>query len=175
VNPAEWNWLTISEMASNFATAIGLPVAIVVYWLQHQRDRIQREMETFSSVGSDYVQYLQTCLDHPIASIYSHGGDWGPPQSKDAARESVLFEILICNLEAAFFLYKDQSTDLKRRQWSGWERYVRDWCRTQWFQDHWMGFDDSYDTEFGDVIRRVLNEVQPPEAESGSPSVPATV
>jgi hypothetical protein len=159
MNPVDWDWIAVSAAASNWATAIGLPVAIVVYWLQHRRDRVQRELETFSSVGSDYLQYLHTCLDHPIASIYAHQGSCGP-LSKDQVREALLFEILICNLEAAFFRYRDQSTDLKRRQWKGWERYVRDWCETQWFQDHWTGFEDSYDIEFGDSVTRLLNEVK---------------
>jgi hypothetical protein len=164
MNPVDWNWLVISEAASNWATGIGLPLAIVVYWLQHRRDRVQRELETFSSVGTDYLQYLHTCLDHPIASIYAHQGSRGPPRSKDEIREALLFEILLCNLEIAFFRYRDQSTDLKRRQWNGWERYVRDWCETRWFQEHWVGFDDSYDTEFGDSVARILNEVKATQA-----------
>jgi hypothetical protein len=126
----------IAQLLANVATFLGIPIAVIAYLRDRRKDKAEREVETFTTLNDVYVDYLKLCFDHPQGSWYSHGEMDERRLSPDEIRDYVLFEIMICSCESAYYLYRDQSTAFKRRQWEGWNKYIRDWCDTDWFQGH---------------------------------------
>lgn len=89
----------------------------------------------------------------------------GRKLSTEEIREYLRFEILICNLESAYYLYKDQSRAFKRRRWEAWNRYIRDWCGLPWFQAHWSPeFTAYFDTDFSAHVSRIMSDVRAEQA-----------
>lgn len=151
----------LANVATFAATFLGIPVAVFTFVRERKRDREAREVEAYTVVNQSYVDYLKTCLEHPRLSIHSHFATWGRELPLEEVRDAILFEILVSSCESAFFMYRGQQTAFKRKQWNGWNQYMREWCETSWFRAHWSGdLASCYDAEFGAHINRVMAEIE---------------
>jgi hypothetical protein len=45
--------------------------------------------------------------------------------------------MLVCLMERAFLMYRNQSSELRRAQWDGWDAYIKEWCRRANFRRLW--------------------------------------
>nr|CBX28143.1 unknown protein [uncultured Desulfobacterium sp.] len=81
-------------------------------------------------------------MDLPLESDLDDG------ISRKNRQEQVLFLILISILERAYLMYHDQSTDIKKRQWTGWVEYIRDYCRKENFRRRWPTLGPQFDKGF---------------------------
>ena len=161
----------LAEISSYVATVLGIPLGIWVFvsergkdreslTRERAKDREQRELDTFTRITDGYVDYLKQCLEMPAFSYYALGGFGGRKLSEEETKEYLRFEILICNLELAYYLYKDQSQAFKKRQWVAWNRYILAWCKVPWFQKHWTPeFATYYDAEFSNHVSELVKQV----------------
>lgn len=107
---------------------IGIPVAIYLYFINKERERLDREYGTYDELDDKYIEYLRLCLEHPDLDVADIPRPATPPLNSDQQhREFVIFSILISIMERAFLMYADKSNSIRRKQWAGWDAYIRDW------------------------------------------------
>lgn len=141
---------TIVTIIANIAATLGIPLAIMLFINEKRRERRDREYGTYNALDDKYIAFLQLCIDHPELNLYSIALESEvelSPQQK--IQQYAMYEVLISLLERGFLMYRDQSTEVKRQQWIGWESYLQNWCKNKSFQDLWYKVDaDEYDTDF---------------------------
>ncbi|MDO5631527.1 MAG: hypothetical protein Q4G22_06785 [Paracoccus sp. (in: a-proteobacteria)] len=121
------------ETLSHIVTALGLPFAILVYWLGRRRDRENDEREIYERITSDYNEFLILLLDHADLKIWTHDSTKNL-NAEQQERLTVIFGLLVSLFERAWLLswYPDMTVRDARR-WASWENYMRDWCRREDF------------------------------------------
>lgn len=151
------------------ATALGLPMALLIYWRDVRRSREEREVGTYAALDDKYLHYLELCLQHPHLNIYVY-----PlvPKRSYSAEENVqryaMFETVISIAERAFLRYRGHSSEKRRKQWSGWEAYLQDWKCHPDYPELWDRLGTQFDTDFVDFV----NGLKP--AEKLPPTISAT-
>jgi len=117
------------ELASYVVTVIGLPLAIVTYWLQQRKERENEDEETYSLLSDAYTDFLKLVMENTDLQLRSRRA---APQLTDEQRErrQVVFEMLVSLFERAYLLAFDEDmTEKPRRRWHSWDDYMREWCR----------------------------------------------
>jgi len=143
----------ILQIVSSIISILGVPAAIYVYYSTKRREQRDREYGTYNALDEKYLQYLELCLAHWDLDVFEIPL---PAQKKKVTleqerKEQIIFAILVSILERAYLMYKDQSSEVKKAQFSGWESYMRIWCARKRFRQIWNhpGFDaQSYDEGF---------------------------
>lgn len=137
------------QMLSHAATTLGVPIAIVLFLNEKRKERREREYGTYHALDEKYLQYLELCVEHPELDLYylplSAPKELTPAQQ---IKQYALFEILVTLMERAYLMYRDQSSDIKRRQFEGWNMYMTDWSRRKNFRALWQILGHQFDTEF---------------------------
>jgi hypothetical protein len=149
----------IMAMLANIATFLGIPIALVVFFREKKRERLDREYGTYDALDQKYIEYLELCLKHPDLDVFDielKSKKLLTP--KQQRRELILLTILISNLERSFLMYQDQSSKLKRKQWSGWSTYIREWCRRENFRAAWQVVGDQFDSDFTRFIESTIKQ-----------------
>jgi len=141
------------QMISYIINILGFPLAIYVFLKEKKKERHDREYGTYNALDDKYVHYLELCLKHSDLDIFDvplHDGVEQSPIQK--RQEEILFTILISILERAFLMYKDQSTRLKKRQWTGWVAYMHDYGSRENFRRAWIKLGGQFDSDFVDFM-----------------------
>ncbi|MGH2570459.1 MAG: hypothetical protein ACRDGR_04495 [bacterium] len=126
--------LEIWELASYVVTAVGLPLAIVVFFYEQNKERENEEETAYQQLSDSYTQFLKLVLEHPDLKL---GSPQATPGLNEEQRERMLlfFDMLVALFERAYLLiYEDDMSEKQRRRWHSWEDYMRDWCRREDFQ-----------------------------------------
>lgn len=157
--------LTVVIIVAHIATILGIPIAIMIFYNEKLRERRDREYGTYNALDDKYMAFLQLCIEHPELNLYSTPLESDvelTPQQK--IQQYAMYEVLVSLLERGFLMYRDQSTEVKRHQWVGWESYIQNWCKNKTFQDLWHRVDaDEYDTDFVSFIYRHYNTLSDTE------------
>lgn len=132
----------ISEVStatlSNIATAIGMPVAILVFWRSVKKEREDREYGTYDDLDKCYREFLLICIDRLALGVY--GADPSFDERGMTAFQQQQREILLLNLisilERAYIMHIKRSAPM-RRQWCGWNSYIDDYCWAPSFARAW--------------------------------------
>ena len=150
-----------ASLLASVATFLGIPIALFAFHLDQRRTRQERELSAFLTLNSLYMEHLRICLEHPevepVETILGIGSRSRLDERQ--RREVVVLLMVVSMMETAYFLYRDQTSSFRRRQWSGWEGYIRMWCRHPGFRAHWPGIVEQFDTEFAEHIRRIYVQV----------------
>lgn len=157
------DYIDISTFLANMATFLGIPLAISVLIRDRRQAQELRELETYRALQSEYSEFLKFCLNHPNLPLH----DWKPDLEKHLSPEEekqkmVAYEILVSMFESAFFLYHfNHRSEFKRRQWTGWEEYIREWATRKDFKESWrehLGY--QFDSEFVAYVNRIIKEIE---------------
>jgi hypothetical protein len=102
------------------------------------------------------------CLDKPELNVYDYSISLGSGQNCDSTlksrQEQVLFTILISILERAYLMYRDQNSEIKRKQWAGWVEYFKDYSKSEGFRRQWPQLGPQFDTEFVAFMQKIFDE-----------------
>ena len=155
-------WLTeLAGFLANVATAAGVPIAILVFWRDRAREKHQREMTAYLALSERYNEYLTRCLNNPdLATVLPRD-----PTIKDPKQE-VHMNMVMGMLESAFFMYRNQSTRFRTAQWTGWNHYMRMWCKHPELQKRYPQLIDSFDEEFSAHMKTLYEEARDAERRS---------
>lgn len=158
------NWGAFLQNASNAATALGIVIAVGVFWSDFRSRRRDRELSTYSVTCTDYMDYLKLCLQFPDAKVLENNVANGKV-------DYLVTEAAVNMLERAYYLYSDHRTGFKSKQWYGWHTYICEWCKLPSFQKHWRDvaaqYDGSFQTYMSGVINGVLADRVPPAFPKG--------
>jgi hypothetical protein len=128
---------------------IAIPVAICLYFMNHRKERLDREYGTYHALDDKYIDYLKLCLDNPDLDVTdTPRKDVKDFTEEQRHRELVVFTILISIMERAYLMYRDKSAAVRRTQWAGWEAYIGDWCRRANFGSVVLSLTQEFDAGF---------------------------
>jgi len=140
-----------ASIAANVATATGVVTAIALFIWDRAKERHAREMSAYSNLNTQYTDYLRRCIDDPnLVAVEVQ-------DNKDRKRDLHICMVL-CMLESAYFMYRDQSTVFRKRQWTGWNAYMKYWCTRTEIQESWALI-DQFDTDFVDHMNRLRESI----------------
>ena len=74
--------------------------------------------------------------------------------------ELILFTMLFAIFERAYLLYSDQSTTIKKKQWLGWDLYIKEYCKRENFLHAWNISGTTFDTDFEDYMVDIINGLE---------------
>jgi hypothetical protein len=139
----------ITEVISNIVVIIGLPLAVIQYFNESIKERKDRQYEIYSSMDEKFVEWEKLCLEYPDLDIHDVKDSIQPALTeKQKKQEVILFTILFSIFERAYMLYSDESTQLKKSQWTGWDQYIQDYCKRQNFRKAWNVSGSTFAMEF---------------------------
>ena len=124
------------ELLSYVVTVIGLPLAIVVFFIEQRKERENEEEEVYQLLSDSYQDFLKTALENPDLRLFS---DKPIPELSDEQKERqlIIFAMLISLFERAYLLLYEDSMSLNQaRRWNSWEDYILEWCRKPHFQSN---------------------------------------
>lgn len=122
------------ELLANMVTVIGLPLAIVVFFQQFRRERINDEITVYESLSDTYQQFLRVALQHSDLHLFSETST--PTLNEEQYdRMIVLFTMLVSLFERAYILiYDEHAGGVQKRRWNSWNDYMREWCAREDFR-----------------------------------------
>jgi hypothetical protein len=164
-----WNVETW-EIASYVVTVIGLPLAILIFFLEQRKERATEEDEIYQLLSNAYNDFLKVVIANPDLRLRSE------PATKDLSPEQqermlAIFDLLTSLFERAYLTaYSEAMTPLQRRRWNSWEDFMREWVRRDDFYYRLPRLLKGEDPEFAAYLRGVAEDErskpgpQPPAA-----------
>ena len=146
------------ELLSYIVTAIGLPLAILVFLYEQKNERDNEEEAVYQLLSDNYQDFLKVALDNPDLRLFS--AEQTPELSKDQReRKVIVFSMLISLFERAYLLlYEPSMSSKQQRRWSSWEDYMREWCKRADFRALLPELLEGEDAEFGAYIRALASK-----------------
>lgn len=141
------------ELLSYVVTAVGLPLAIIVFLYEQKRERDNEEEEVYQLLSDNYQDFLKVALDNPDLRLFS--AEQTPDLTKEQReRKIIIFNMLISLFERAYLLlYEPKMSPQQARRWSSWADYMREWCRREDFRALLPVLLEGEDAEFVSYIR----------------------
>jgi hypothetical protein len=149
------------EFASYVVTAVGLPLAIVVFFYEQNKERENEEEAAYQQLSDAYTEFLKLVLDHPDLKLRSQAAT---PGLNDEQRERMLliFDMLVALFERAYLLiYDDDMSEKQQRRWHSWEDYMLDWCEREDFRHALPELLRGEDPDFAGYIESVVAQARP--------------
>ena len=146
------------EVASYVVTVVGLPLAIVVFFLDQRRERRNEEDEVYQLLSNAYNDFLRVVIDNPDLRLRSQTAtpDLSAEQQE---RMLVVFDMLISLLERAYLTaYSDDMDAARRRRWNSWEDFMREWIRRDDFYQRLPELLRGEDPQFADYMRALAQD-----------------
>jgi hypothetical protein len=153
------------EALSYLATVIGIPIAIIAFIAEKRKDRLQREIETYNEANQLYIDYLKLCLEHPELEC----AEFLPNDREVAAvglntGKLTMFTILISLLEGGYILYRKHRSEIRKKQWQGWDDYIIMWATREDFRKAWPLLSPQFNTDFVAHVQRHIDGKKPNKA-----------
>ena len=141
------------ELLSYVVTAIGLPLAILVFLYEQKKERDNEEEEVYQLLSDNYQDFLMVALGNPDLRLFS-AEQTANLSAEQRERMLIIFNMLISLFERAFLLlYEPNMKSKQLRRWSSWEDYMREWCRRKDFHAMLPELLEGEDPEFVEYIR----------------------
>lgn len=157
------DWSHIATIAAGFS----VPLALAAFVLDQKKQKAERELQAYLHSSREYRDYLRLCIENNDLHTYDYMADRSKEFTPDKRRRRMaVLDVLVSTMETAYFLYQDESTELKRKQWEGWEQYIADWCSRPDFRQAWkeyLGY--QYDKNFLATVNAIMERVVKEEAD----------
>jgi hypothetical protein len=141
------------ELLSYVVTAVGLPLAILVFLYEQKKERDNEEEEVYQLLSDNYQDFLMVALGNPDLRLFS-AEQTANLTAEQRERMLIIFNMLISLFERAFLLlYEPKMSAKQLRRWSSWEDYMREWCRREDFRAMLPELLEGEDPEFVEYIR----------------------
>jgi hypothetical protein len=154
------NLIAYLEIIDKLVVILGLPIAFIQYFRTKRKEKRDREYGTYNALDEKYLEFQKLCLDHPYLNIFDIP-DALPKKldEKQAKEELILFTMLFSIFERAYLLYSDQYSDIKKKQWMGWDDYIRSFCQRDNFLKAWEISGSTFDTDFETYMETLIADV----------------
>lgn len=152
------------EISSYVVTVIGLPFAIVVYWLDQRKERQNEEEELYQRLSDEYAEFSKLLLENADLRLMSSYVPDEKISAEQLERKKIIFDLLISLFERAYILvYEEDMSKQTARLWASWEDYIRFWCQRSDFRDNLPQLLDGEDPEFSSYMQRIAGQTKSPE------------
>jgi hypothetical protein len=158
------NFIAYLDVIDKLVVILGLPIAFIQYFRTKRKEKRDREYGTYNALDEKYLEFQKLCLGHPYLNIFdipdAHPNKLDEKQVKE---ELILFTMLFSIFERAYLLYSDQYSDIKKKQWLGWDDYIRSFCQRDNFLRAWEISGNTFDTDFESYMEKVIADTQAEE------------
>jgi hypothetical protein len=144
------------ELTSYVVTALGLPLAILIFVYEQRKERANEEAEVYQLLANAYTDFLKVVLDNPDLHLFSNSvtPDLTPLQQE---RMLIIFDMLMSLFERAYLTAWGPSMNSdQRRRWNVWEDFMREWIRRDDFHLRVEALLVGEDPDFQDYFRRLV-------------------
>jgi hypothetical protein len=152
--------LEIWELASYVVTAVGLPLGILVFFHEQNKERENEEELAYQQLSDSYTAFLKLVLENPDLKLRSQTAT---PGLNDEQRERMLliFDMLVALFERAYLLiYEEEMSEKQQRRWHSWEDYMLEWCRREDFRLALPELLRGEDPDFAGYIDRIATQAR---------------
>jgi hypothetical protein len=146
------------ELASYIVTALGLPLALFVFFFEQRKERANEEDEVYQMLSDAYTEFLKVVLDNPDLHLATRAAtpDLNPDQRE---RMLVILDMLMSLFERAYLTaWHPNMNPTQQRRWNVWEDFMRDWLRRDDFYGQMESLLLGEDPDFAAYIRRLAAE-----------------
>lgn len=151
------NW----ELASYVVTVVGLPFAIIVYWLDQRKERQNEEEELYQRLSDEYADFSTLLLKNADLKLISGCSPNDQFTDEQLERKQIIFDLLVSLFERAYILvYEEEMNKQTQRLWATWEDYIRFWCRKPDFLAALPELLGGEDPEFVNYINKIANQTK---------------
>ena len=155
----------VFELLSYAAVVVGVPAGLLQYFLTVKKEQQDREYGTYNALDEKYIEFEKLCLQRPYLDVFDIPDKVPAALTEPQKKEEVIaFTILFAIFERAYLMYSDGSTAIKQRQWSGWDEYIRRFCKRENFRRAWVLSGNTFDTTFQHYMAECLGEFSNPKA-----------
>jgi hypothetical protein len=149
------------ELLSYVVTAIGFPLAILVFLYEQKKERDSDEEEVYQLLSDNYQDFLKVALDNPDLRLFS-SAQTADLTAEQRERMLIIFNMLISLFERAYILlYEERMSAKQARRWESWADYMREWCRREDFRALLPTLLHGEDAEFAEYICKVAGITAP--------------
>ena len=122
------------ELMSYVVTVVGLPLAIVVFFIEQRKERENEEEEVYQLLSDNYQDFLKIALENPDLRLFSVETS-SSLNDEQTERQLIIFAMLTSLFERAYLLLYDENMSPKQaRHWNSWEDYMLEWCQKPIFR-----------------------------------------
>lgn len=147
------------EIATMLITIFGVPYGIWLYYKNNKKEREDKEYLVYDSLDNKHIEFLRLCLEHSSLNIYCGKKQDDATLTEDERNKKlIIHDMLISILERAYLLYKDKKEAFRQAQWTGWEKYIRQWMNTPDFYQSWKKLGDQYEVSFVEYMNTVRKD-----------------
>ena len=68
--------------------------------------------------------------------------------------------MLFSIFERSYLLYIDQYSRIKKKQWIGWDTYIKSFCQRENFLRAWKASGSTFDTEFEKYMEETIGNLK---------------
>lgn len=153
--------LELWEMASYVVTVVGLPFAILVYWMDQRKERQNEEEELYQRLSDEYADFSTLLLKNADLKLISGRSATDTFTDEQLERKRIIFDLLVSLFERAYILvYEEEMNKQTQRLWASWEDYISFWCRKPDFLAALPDLLDGEDPDFVNYINKVASQAK---------------
>jgi len=142
-------FLDILDALSKIVVILGLPLAYIQYLRTKRKEKRDREYGTYNALDEKYLEFQKLCLEHPYLNIFDIQDETPKKLTVEQKKEElILYTMLFSIFERAYLLYSDQNSNIKKKQWSGWDSYIKSYCIREPFLEAWKISGNTFDIDF---------------------------
>lgn len=147
----------IFELLSYIAVVGGIPLALYNYIRTKKKEQLDRDYGTYNALDEKYIEFQKLCLQYPYLDVFDVQ-DVNPVKLNEQQKkeELIAFTMLFSIFERAFLMYYDASDIIKKKQWSGWNEYIREYCSRDNFKSAWRISRTTFDTDYQNFMERTI-------------------
>ncbi len=153
--------IEVLALAATVITALSFPLALWAFVREAKMRRLERDVATYSDLSAEYREFLKLCIEHTDLHIYEYKSSAAEQLSEEQkVQKIIMLDILVSLFEGAFLKYSTASTEVRKRQWTGWDSYVRDWCKREDFRVAWntsLNMEE-YDKSFLEYMDKMMEK-----------------
>ncbi len=159
------DFVTYLDVVDKLVVILGLPIAFTQYFRTKKKEQRDREYGTYNALDEKYLEFQKLCLDHPYLNIFDIPDKYPKKlDEKQAKEELILLTMLFSIFERAYLLYSDQYSEIKKKQWLGWEDYIRSFCHRENFLTAWEISGNTFDTDFEAYMENLIATIRKEKA-----------
>jgi hypothetical protein len=150
----------IFELTSYIVILFGVPIGLLQFYRAKRKEERDREYGTYNALDAEYRDFQKLCFHYPYLDIFDIP-DRKPQELNERQKkeELIAYTLLYKIFERAYLMYQDQSSEIRKKQWVGWNAYIRDYLQRPNFQKHLTNLIGQYDEDFDRYIVKNLKEL----------------
>src|SRR5437660_8379533 len=152
----------LAQIIYYIALSIAGPLAVIAFLRVKKSERLEKEYKTYDELDNRFFEYQKLALEYYDLDILDvPNNDPSLAFDKKRKQEMVAYAILFSLFERAYLMFSSQADAFRKRQWSGWKRFLNDFIRRETVRTAWQLSKETYDTDFQMFMDTKISEISP--------------